>query len=302
MAAACPHCGFEADPGATACPLCGTELTAEGEGGDVGGPGGQGTAAEAGARSAAGAAGGFAGEARAGAGGEGPAGGYTAGAGAAAAGPSAEAETVAPADPPAWEDQTVAFPESLVRTWRASVLEPTRFFARVPWDAPIARPVLYFLIVTVAAAFFTLWWNALGLAATLPFTLPAVDVGGRGASALIEFFMSPFVALVGLLIWTLVLHFFALFLAPERRGLGATARAVCYAAGPAVFSIVPLLGPLVGGVWTLVLEVFGIRAAHRVTTGRAAAIVLLPLAIFFTLLMFLVLLAFLLVGVTMIGR
>lgn len=274
MAAACPHCGFEADPGATACPLCGTDLVAAG---------------------GAGGAGGFAGEARPGAGGEGPA-------GAAAGGPSAAAEGVAAADPPAWEDPTVAFPESLVRTWRASVLEPTRFFARVPWDAPIARPVLYFLVVTVAAAFFTLWWNALGLAATLPFTLPAVDVGGRGAPALIEFFMSPFVALVGLLIWTLVLHFFALFLAPERRGLAATARAICYAAGPAVFSIVPLLGPLVGGVWTLVLEVFGIRAAHRVTTGRAAAIVLLPLAIFFTLLMFLVLLAFLLVGVTMIGR
>ncbi len=262
--AVCPHCGFEAEENASACPLCGTRLAAslaQGTGVGVAAP----DTAERGS--------------------------------------SGSAEPEGAAEPPPWEDPAVAFPGNLIATWRESVLEPARFFTRVPWGASLPRPVLYFLVVMVIAAFFNLWWSALGVAAPLALGVPGQEAGmGRGAEALIEFFVSPFAALVSLLIWTLVLHFFALFLAPERRGLGATARVICYSAGPAVFSIVPILGPPVGAVWAIVLTVLGVREAHRTATGRAAAIVLLPLAILLALVFALLLLAFLLVGVTLIGR
>lgn len=203
---------------------------------------------------------------------------------------------------PEWEDPGVSFPESFVRTWTESLLNPARFFPRVPWEGPLARPLLYFLLVSVAGAFFTLWWSALGLAGTLPFALPVADLDvGRGALALVEFFLTPFAALLGLVLWTLILHLFALFLAPERRGLRATARVLCYASGPAVFTLVPFLGPLVGFFWGLVLQVLGLRAAHRTTTGRAVAIVLLPMGIFLLLGFALLVFVFVLLGVTLMG-
>lgn len=264
--AVCPHCGFEAEEGASACPLCGTRLAAS-TGPDGAGPVAATAAAEGQGRAA-----------------------------------GAEGSEPA-AGPPPWEDPGFAFPHNLIATWRQSVLEPGSFFPRVPWEAALPRPVLYLLVVTVIAAFFNLWWSALGVAAPLALGIPGQNVGmGRGAEALIEFFVSPFAALFSLLIGTLILHFFALFLAPERRGLGATARAICYSAGPAVFSIIPILGPPVGFVWAVVLQVLGIREAHRTTTGRAAAIVLLPIGILLAIGFALLLLAFLLVGVTLIGR
>lgn len=262
--AVCPHCGFEAEEGASACPLCGTRLGAS-------------TGSEAGVDVATAA--------------EAPGG----GAGAAAPEPAE--------GPPPWEDPGASLPENFIATWRESVFEPGRFFPRVPWEASLPRPVLYLLIVMVIAAFFNLWWSALGVAAPLALGVTGQEAGmGRGAAALVEFFISPFAALFSLAISTLVFHFFALFLAPQHRGLGATARVICYASGPAVFSIVPILGQLVGFVWGLVLTVVGVREAHRTTTGRAAAIVLLPLGILLALGFALLLLAFLLVGVTLIGQ
>lgn len=201
---------------------------------------------------------------------------------------------------PAWEDPAVAFPADLWRTWRRSVLEPGAFFAGVPWGGGLARPVLYYLILSITAAFFTLWWEALGWMPVFP--IPPEMGSERGALALVDFFLSPFVALLGLGIGSLVLHLFAILLAPDRRGLGATVRVLSYGAGPAVFAVVPVLGPLVGLAWSLVLHVVGMREAHRTTTGRAAAIVFLPLAVFLALVVLTILALVLVAGVTLLGR
>ena len=132
--------------------------------------------------------------------------------------------------------------------------------------------------------------------------LPVSPELGRPEHYKLHAFITPFAALFGLALWTLVLHLFALFLAPERRGLNSTARVLCYAAGPAVFSVVPLLGPFVAAIWGFVLQVFGLREAHRTTTSRAVAIVLLPLALLVLFVFSVIVLAVLVLGVTLFGR
>lgn len=196
------------------------------------------------------------------------------------------------AAPPPWEDPDLAFPANLIATWRESLFEPTRFFGRIGEAAAFSRPLLYFLLVTVVGAFFTLIWETLGV-------WPGGwgELSGRGplpsgAPSLIGFFASPFVALLGLGVWSLMLHLFVLIFVPERRPLGMTARVICYATGPTVFSVVPLLGSVVGGVWIIVLQIVGLREVHRTTTGRAAAAVLVPLGSLFVLLFLLLLFVF----------
>lgn len=194
-----------------------------------------------------------------------------------AAGPGAAGPAASGAPPVPWEDPSAGLPRNLFATWSRSLLEPGRFYRGVPFEAPALRPLLYFLIVTLVSALFTLWWRAVGV---LPAEL-VVPFGGRGSSsawAAVEFFLTPFSALAMLLISAAVLHLMALLLAPGRRGFTATLRVLCYAAGPGVLTALPWLGGLVGGVWSLVLTVVGVREAHRTTTGRAAAIVLLPVA------------------------
>ncbi|MEJ2318242.1 MAG: YIP1 family protein [Gemmatimonadales bacterium] len=176
-----------------------------------------------------------------------------------------------PAGRVAWEDSSEAFPANLFLTWRDSLFRPAAFFRRLAWESSLARPLLYYLLVSIASAFFALLWRS-----TDAPLLPAAFGPEAPLAPLVQFFFEPFAALIGLGVGALVLQLFAIILAPARRDLRATARVFCYSAGPAVFSAVPLLGPAVGAVWSLVLLVMGLREAHRTSPGRAAAIVLIP--------------------------
>lgn len=178
--------------------------------------------------------------------------------------------------PVAWEDPERAFPRDLWQTWTECLSSPSGFFRRVPHGEPLVRPVLYYLLISVAAAFFALLWNAVSGAARLP----GAGAGGRGGEVeILLFFLSPFLALLALGVNTAVTHLMVAILAPERRGPGATARVLSYAASPGVFTAIPLLGPPVAMVWGLVLQVVGLREAHRTTTFRAALVVLIPIAV-----------------------
>lgn len=179
-----------------------------------------------------------------------------------------------PAARVAWEDPDATFPLDAWTTWRESLLEPASFFRRVDPAAPLSRPVLYLLLVTVVGAFFHLVWQAF---LYVPMMGDAAPYGG--GLHLIQFFAAPFSALFVLAVQALVLHLFVLVLAPEHRGIGSTARVVCYASGPAVLLAVPFVGGLAGWIWSVVLQVVGIREVHRTTTGRAVVVALGPPAL-----------------------
>lgn len=208
--------------------------------------------------------------------------------------PGRPSASFAPPEPPAgpaWEDPSVPFPVDFVRTLAATLREPGAFFRGVPWDAAAARPVLFYLLVTVAAALGSLFWEAAFARGATPWMAelglasPELNAG----TALLGFFFTPFAALAWLALWGLLLHLFVLFLARDgRRGLGATFRAVCYASSPGLLALVPFVGPVVGSVWTLVLTAIGVREAHRMSGGQAAGAVILaaltPIVLFVGLL------------------
>lgn len=175
-------------------------------------------------------------------------------------------------EPVAWEDPAVAFPANAWRSWRESLFEPTSFFRRIDHGAPVARPLLYFLLVSLGGAFFNLLWQAY-----LYMPLAGESAAYGGGFYVVQFFATPFVVLFLLAVQTLLLHLFVLMLAPDRRGLGSTARVLCYASGPALLSVVPFVGALAAAVWGLVLQVIGVREAHRTSTGRAVVVALGPL-------------------------
>jgi len=175
---------------------------------------------------------------------------------------------------------------NLIETWRRSVFEPGAFFAGGPFERAAVRPVLYYLLVSVLAAALSLTWGALlptaqpGLVETLAEIMNVGLPAAAGpAGRLADFFLTPFWAVLYLIIASLLLHGFVLLLVPGRRNLTATVRTICYACGPGVFAIIPFIGGWVAGIWGVVLTVIGLREAHRTTTGKAFAAWLLAAAL-----------------------
>ena len=189
-------------------------------------------------------------------------------------------DAAAPGATPAWEDPAVPFPRNFLDTWVESLARPSDFFRGVPWERAAARPILYFLLIAILAAFFTLWWEAVFSGTAQWPLLPELGIAPArgGAAAVLRFFFAPFAALVWLAVSSALIHVFAMLLSRDRRGFRATLRVVCYASGPGVLGIVPFAGSFAGGVWSLVLIAIGLREAHRMTGGAAAVAVILAVA------------------------
>ena len=175
-----------------------------------------------------------------------------------------------------WEDPEVGFPEDLGRTWIESLTSPVSFFRRMEPEAPLARAVLYFLIMAVGAALFSLLWGLAGSAPELPpQAADVIDLDPRGIQ-LFGFFLSPFANLILLGLAAVSVHLFVRLLTDSSRTLLATTRVICYASGPALFTIVPWVGEVVGWIGSAILLAIGIREVHGTTTGRATLTVLFP--------------------------
>jgi len=175
-----------------------------------------------------------------------------------------------------WEDPEVGFPEDLGRTWIESLTSPVSFFQRMEPEAPLARAVLYFLFMAVGAALFSLLWGLAGSAPELPpQAADVIDLDPRGIQ-LFGFFLSPFANLILLGLAAVSVHLFVRLLTNSSHPLLATTRVICYASGPALFTIVPWVGEIAGWIGSATLLVIGIREVHGTTTGRATLTVLFP--------------------------
>jgi len=65
-----------------------------------------------------------------------------------------------------------------------------------------------------------------------------------------------------------------------REGYTQTVKALAYGATPSyVVGWVPFVGPPVGGIWALVVEIIGLRELHGITTGKAVGAYLLAVFI-----------------------
>jgi hypothetical protein len=165
-----------------------------------------------------------------------------------------------------------------IRTWQESVFRPAAFYAALPKRADLFPPLLYYLIIGVIAAAIRVFWR-LSLASMFvdsdALWLRALRMGDT-SSPLVDFLLTPLVLLISIALAALISHFALWIVGGARQGLATTTSVLAYANGPALFSVVPLVGSIIGAFWSLVLLVIGLREAHGITTTRALVAVALP--------------------------
>jgi len=190
----------------------------------------------------------------------------------------------------AWDQRDrIGFVNALVETTRQVLTEPGTFFRAMPVTGGLGSPLLYGVVLgwagLVAAALYQAIfrsvvgssWAALGadrpeLAALLGWVEGWAGFVGQVVFGGVLVVIAVFVA-AG------ILHLMLLLLGGARRGFEATFRVVSFAEATSLLFLVPFCGQLVGGIWCLVLYVLGLAAAHQIGHGKAAAAVLLPIAL-----------------------
>lgn len=163
----------------------------------------------------------------------------------------------------------------LARIWVESTLHPRRFFREAPAGA--GKALGYAAACVAAGGFFGFYWAVVFAAVSGPPEMPGPwgDAALPGALFLIAavgawLFSIP-VSLLWLWVAAALTHVLLRLFGDGEAGLHATFRALAYSAGPAVFSVVPVVGAWMGALWGLGVAAVGLREMHRTDFVRAAA-------------------------------
>jgi hypothetical protein len=180
-----------------------------------------------------------------------------------------------------WESEQSA--QSLFETLKAVLLETQQTFGRASKTQSIGPAFIYVLILGVAGGLIGQLWSL----ATTGFmsNLAGIEgmegmegIGGLATSGVTGFLLVPVWVVGGCFVVAGLVHLTLMMLGAASAGFEATFRVIAFAQGSAApLQIVPVLGPLIGMVWGIVVEIMGIKELHDTTTGKAAAAVLLPL-------------------------
>ena len=179
---------------------------------------------------------------------------------------------------------------SFIQTVREVLFNPVNFFRSIRREGDFLNPLIFAIICSLIT-------GVIGGILRLIFSLiRGAGFGGAVANLIGNIIFVPIGTAIGLFIGAAIYHLLVLLIVrPSHAGYEATFRAVAYASAVqavAFLGFIPILGLLVLlaiGIYNVVLSVIGIREMHTTTTGRAVAVVLIPVVIF-------LILAFLIVG------
>ncbi|MBW1996748.1 MAG: YIP1 family protein [Deltaproteobacteria bacterium] len=179
-----------------------------------------------------------------------------------------------------WEDMTnLGVVTAFLRTMKEVLFSPTLFFQKMPVSKGIQNPLFYGVIIGFLGGLFTLLWQ---------YTFSGL-LGKGGINLfftsyiLIYALFLPILIAIGLFVASGILHVSLMLVGGSKRGFEATFRVLAYTNSTQVFSILPLLGGFIAGIYNIVLWIIGFRESHRTTTGRAALAVFLPLIVIIVL-------------------
>lgn len=189
-----------------------------------------------------------------------------------------------------WETWRTGRWRAFWQTWKSVMVNPVRFFKRVPPEGNFVLP-LYYGLICQSAAVILMWAYQAGFQSMPSIVHYVAGFGGWGAVTFADILAwptvvifiivlivaAPVAALISLFFTSAVYHICLKILGGAKKGYEATFRSLCYGSSAQFLSIVPIVGTVIAGVWSLVLTVIGIKHLHDTTYTRAILAVVLPL-------------------------
>lgn len=209
-------------------------------------------------------------------------------------GPSQTPPSMPPGEPPGlppspglegppWEKEGPWF-NRLIETVRQVLFQPTAFFRTMSQTGGLGAPLVFYLITgaigSILTAVYQLMLRNLGA--------PLDDGMGPGVMFLLTLVVLPAFLVVAVFLGSGIYHVMLMILGGANRPYETTFRVVAYAGGAtSLVSVIPVCGGLIGAIWQVVLVILGLAETHRISTGKAAAAVLIPAALCCAVVLFL---------------
>jgi RNase P subunit RPR2 len=188
---------------------------------------------------------------------------------------------ISPEELPPWESGE-GFIGAFFQTTREVLFSPTQFFKKVSATGGYWAPLIYGVICGVIGGCGAILWQWLFASQFLPVQISSM-IPFLSIFLIIFLIALPFLIAFSLLIGSGITHLCLMIVGGNKKGFESTFRALSYSYSGNLFGVIPFIGSTIGGIYSLILIIFGVRECHGITTGKAVLAVLLPLIIIFGL-------------------
>ncbi|MCS7223274.1 MAG: YIP1 family protein [Armatimonadetes bacterium] len=182
---------------------------------------------------------------------------------------------------PPFEDRLAhgGFFPALVATWQAACFRPTEFFETVGNSEDLGSALVFGVLIGWVSLLVVTLWQMLIPVSLLPglpgdAALPRLGAGALSLACVAA--LGWLYPLISIFVAGLIVHLFLLIFGGANRGLIVTLRVVAYAVAPTILAVIPVIGGCIATLWSLVIEIIGLAAAHRTETWRALLAVFGP--------------------------
>ena len=167
---------------------------------------------------------------------------------------------------------------------RRVLLEANDFFRglarRGDWVGPIVFALVCYEIYAVLAGIIGLVFGGIASFGAGGAGEPVAGVATSLGGFVLGVVLAPIFAVIILLVMAGLRHLLVIFVVGAgNAGFEATMRVQAYTFATRLFWWIPIIGAIAGFFYGLYLSVVGIREVHATTTGKAAVVVLVPVAI-----------------------
>ncbi|WP_298666087.1 YIP1 family protein [uncultured Methanofollis sp.] len=186
--------------------------------------------------------------------------------------------------------------QDIIEKAKGFLMDPAETFRNAQSD-DLGEAFKYFAIILAINSVLSGLLVMAGVGAATEIPGMALGIAGSFASGIAAIVGTFIGGIIGLFIGGIIVHIFVALIIGGN-GIEQTIKALIYGATPGMLlGWIPFIG-IIGGLWSLVLYIIGIRELHDTTTGKAAVAVLLPVIILVALL---VMLAFVVAGLIIAG-
>ena len=176
------------------------------------------------------------------------------------------------------------FLNSILPTTKKVLFQPGRFFGTQAPENGLKASLTFGLLLGGLGDMLAFFWSVLLFSGGLmPFGeafLRQMD----GIWIVILMAAIPIAVVLKMFFYSGILHLMLLIVRGGKEGFNATFKVVAYSQAALAWNIIPFIGSWIGTFWRLTIQVIGLHEVHHISYLRAIMAFLLPVFIFFGLL------------------
>jgi len=172
-------------------------------------------------------------------------------------------------------------------TFKSVLFEPRVLFKSQNYPEGLKEPLAFGLLTGALGDMLAFFWPVLLFSLGL---LPFGDsVFGHlnGVWIFLTLMVGiPVAVVLNMIFYSGILHLMLLMVRGGKEGYQATFSVVAYSQAALAWNIIPFMGAWIATVWKLVIQVIGLHEIHHISYARVIVAFLLPVFIFFVLIVF----------------